>query len=167
MILPSLVFALAVSQCWSEDTRIPGNRRLSYDAIVGYQPRTQVTDHAAIDLDQNSMEQRLSVMQLTKARNIYEQGGHSKSMAKLTLIDPDGPRSFPKGTRVSGPTHASADNEVSGTLVYSVDWGTGTGTVGNVSVTVQYFTSDIQASYSSCQVGGLYSFEGASLDGCK
>ena len=134
-----------------------------YDPIVGYTPRTQITDHAAIDLDQQAMEGRLGHGQLIFARNIYERGGYSKSVAALSLIDPRGPRSFPAGTTVWGRSH-TGDRVISGFLNQSVSWGTGT--VELDTIFVQYYVSDNQESYSECHVGGLYTFEGATLAGC-
>jgi len=67
------------------------NRRLSYETIVFYEPKSQVTDHNAIDLDQAQMEDQLSIgsdVSFEKARRIYADGGHSKSVAVVKLTTP-------------------------------------------------------------------------------
>ena len=60
-----------------------------YDQIAGYEPGSQVTDHAAIDQDQKAMEQYMAGDGVTKsfvtARKIYKEGGFSKSYAELTV----------------------------------------------------------------------------------
>jgi hypothetical protein len=138
------------------------DRRLSLQRIVGYEPKTQVTDHAAIDLDQKSMEQELFLERLIKARNVYIQGGHSRSYAELKLINPAGPRSYKANTDVLGKALNGA--EIVGRLMHDVSWKNGT---KQVKLDVQYATSDIQESYVGCQVGGLYTFSEANRDGCK
>jgi len=157
MMLRLVLLPLLVVQCSSAE------RRLTFDRIAGYEPRSKVTDHAAIDLDQFMMEDRLSKGQLITARNVYEFGGHSQSIAKLTLLDPPGAGSFPAGTRVAGIDKMG--QEVTGTLAKRLVWDDQVGK--NEEAHVQYFTSDIQATYVGCQVGGLYTFEKANLGGCK
>lgn len=49
-----------------------GSRRLGLQRLAGYQPRTQVTDHAALDQDQASMEEELGLGKLSKAMNVYQ-----------------------------------------------------------------------------------------------
>ena len=157
MFLRLLLLPLVVVQCSSTE------RRLTYDRIVGYEPRSKVTDYAAIDLDQFMMEDRLSKGQLIKARNVYQFGGHSESIAKVTLMNPPGAHSFPPGTKVMGIDKLGQD--VEGTLAKRLVWDTQTN--GNLEAHIKYFVSDKQDSYVGCQVGGLYSFEKANLDGCK
>ena len=57
----------------------------SYDRIAGYAPGSQVTDHNAVDLDQKVMEDYLKARDFAKAKDVYEQGGNSKSYAALTV----------------------------------------------------------------------------------
>ena len=71
MIFQSVLLLALSFQFGPSDARI-SNRRLSFERIVGYQPTTQVTDHAAIDLDQQAMEDQLSSGDHVKAKNIYE-----------------------------------------------------------------------------------------------
>ena len=73
--------------------------------IAGYQPQSQVTDHAAIDLDQRVIEKYLEddIMDNGKfeaAQNVYNQGGYSKSYAEVKVTTPEGglPSFVEKGT---------------------------------------------------------------------
>lgn len=138
-------------------------RRLSLQRIVGYQPTTQVTDQAAIDLDQKVMEEELFLGQMVKALNVYQEGGHSRSYAQLTLLAPQGPVSFNAGDTVTGSTLTGG--EVTGTLMEPLN--IGEGNTQDIQIRVQYTTSDIQAKYVGCQVGGLYTFFEANRAGCK
>lgn len=136
---------------------------LSQEPIAGYLPVTQVTDQAAIDLDQQKIEERVFVGEFAKARNVYTDGGHSFSFAELTLTAPVANKTFPKGTKVYGMNERSQN--ISGTLLDDVEWGV-VGSEG-VLVRVLYDTSDEQASYVDCQVGGLFTFMQANREGCK
>lgn len=123
-------------------------RRLSYELIAFYEPKSQVTDHNAIDLDQSELEDQLAIgssVSLNNAKRIYEEGGHSKSVAKVTLSTPL-TGSLAKFASVSGR------NEDGGAVYGKVydDYPNGSN-----QIMVQYKTTDNQASYVSCQVGGL------------
>ena len=137
-------------------------RKLGYSRIVGYQPRTQVTDVAALDVDQAVMEEELFLGRVPKARSIYEQGGHSKSYATLQLNRVLNPASYHSGTEVYGVTEKGS--EVMGTLMEPAAWGPN---ATRVTFKVVYETSDIQGEHVGCQVGALYSMGKAKLDGCK
>jgi len=124
------------------------DRRLSYELIAYYEPRTQVTDHNAIDLDQAAIEAELGKKTdqgLENARKIYSQGGNSKSVAMVNLGSPL-VGSIKKGTVVTGK---NADGSAVYGKVYD-DYINGVSTIG-----IQYKTSDIQNAYVTCQVGGL------------
>jgi hypothetical protein len=56
--------------------------------IAGYTPRQSVLDVARIDLDQKDIRQALSFNSFTNARDAYENGGHSFSVATITLDTP-------------------------------------------------------------------------------
>jgi len=58
-------------------------RQLSETNILTYEPGSQVTDHANIDLDQQSLQDALS--NFANAKKIYEAGGHSKPTATCKL----------------------------------------------------------------------------------
>lgn len=123
-------------------------RRLSYELIAYYEPKSQVTDHNAIDLDQSALEDQLAIgstVSFGNAKRIYTDGGHSKSVAKVTLSSPlNG--ALTKFTAVTGR------NEDGGAVYGRVydDYKN-----GESQISVQYKTTDNQASYVSCQVGGL------------
>lgn len=109
-----------------------------------------MTDHCALDLDQKAMEEQLSLGtpdSYAKARAIYNNGGHSKSHAKVTLASTDGLKSkLAKGTQILGK---SADGtQVSGKAGGNYE-------VGDRELKVYYTTTDVQATYVGCQVGAL------------
>jgi len=130
-------------------------RRLDYEKIAGYEPKSQVTDHNAIDLDQASMETQIGKVTedgFTAALKIFTEGGHSKSYAQITLtnsptsvISRKTPMSVTFGdVTISGKAYADS--------------------VGAI-LKFQYATIDDQAKYVSCQVGGLPADE-QNLKGC-
>jgi hypothetical protein len=142
-------------------------RRLSFERIVGYQPTTQVTDHAALDLDQQIMERELASGNLIHARNVYERGGHSYSIAQVTLLNSPQAANWPVGTEVAGLTEDGLRG-VLGTLLFAENWeASADGSPWVVQMDVLYTTSDIQETYVDCQVGGLYTFGAANRNGCK
>ena len=116
-----------------------------YEAIAGYTPHSQVTDHNAIDLDQQAMEAQLKdPANFEVAARIYEQGGNSKSYAEFTV--PALAYDIAKGTSISGtsargwPVLGKAYKDAS---------------MGDTVLKVQYITSDVQRTYVMCRVGGL------------
>jgi len=136
----------------SEDDR----RLWAYETIAYYEPKSQVTDQNAIDLDQLAMEEQLSVGSegsFEKAWNIYSRGGHSRSVAIISLEVPL-TRGMAKNTPVSGV--AENGLTVTGTLFDNYPNGIST-------IEIQYTTTDSQESYVGCQVGGL---PDPRLDGC-
>mmetsp|Transcript_55071 Transcript_55071/g.133798 ORF Transcript_55071/g.133798 Transcript_55071/m.133798 type:complete len:512 (-) Transcript_55071:94-1629(-) len=128
----------------------------SYEKIASYEPGSQVTDHNALDLDQQAMELELAkctAESLSAAERIYTEGGYSKSVAEITLSSPlVSPVS--SGTKVTGT--AIDGSQVVGKAY--ADYST-----GSTSFAIQYQTSDSQANYVNCQVGGLAS---PNTDGC-
>lgn len=112
----------------------------------------------AIDLDQKAMESQLGLAtdsSYTKAKEIYEKGAHSKSIAEVTITG-GAPGKIPAGTEVKGKT-ASGD-EVRGKTEGEVASGAST-------LRIQYATTDIQDQYVNCQVGALGA--AGNTDGCK
>jgi hypothetical protein len=105
-------------------------------------------------LDQQEIESLIAEGNYSAAQNVYERGAHSKSVAVLTLSTALS-KSVPEGTPIEGRSVKS--RAVSGKAFK--DYAAGT-----TAIEVQYDTSDIQASYVGCQVGG--SSEPV-LDGCK
>jgi len=126
-------------------------RKLSYEFIAGYRPDSQVTDHNAIDLDQNFIAKFVGEKtgdSFELARAVYEQGGHSKSYAKLKLTDLTG--SFPTlndGDKFTGKNTDGVD--VVGKVYKSSK------SKPNGEIWLQYQTNDDQQNYVGCQVGGL------------
>jgi hypothetical protein len=166
MMFQSTILALLVLQASARVSEPEEHRRLSFERIVGYQPTTQVTDHAAIDLDQQIMEEQLSKGNLISGRNVYEQGGHSYSFAEIKLFNTPSGANWPVGTQVFGLTEGG--QEVSGSLLLPVQWTPpANGQTYQVNLDVLYTTSDIQEVYVDCQVGGLYTFGKANRNGCK
>ena len=100
----------------------------------------------AIDLDQQALEAQLSLgtdATYAVARQIYEQGAFSKSIATVS-VNGTTSSSIPKGTQVVGQT-ASGD-AVSGTVLNDV-------AAGSTSLQIQYATNEVQDNYVGCQVG--------------
>jgi hypothetical protein len=90
---------------------------------------------------------------LAAAERIYTEGGHSRSIAEITLSSAlTSP--VPVDTVISGT--AIDGSQVVGTAYEQVS-------AGATSISIQYQTSDIQANYVNCQVGGLAS---PNTDGC-
>ena len=92
------------------------------------------------------------------AKTIYEEGGHSKSYASVTLATPLS-SGVSKSTPISGKTEDGAMVSGKAYADYSA---------GDSVIRVQYQTSDIQDSHVGCQVGAL-SLPGvneAITDGC-
>jgi len=119
----------------------------SYEKISGYAPDSQVTDHNAVDLDQRDMEALLgqSPPDYSNAKAVYSQGGHSKSYAEFTLSSPLGTM-IAKSTPISGTTASGIATTGKAYAAYAAS-----ATV----IRVQYTTSDVQATYVGCQVGGI------------
>jgi len=125
---------------------VRANRNLSLEQIAGYEPLSVVTDHNALDLDQEAMEQQLSLGNedsYAQALRIYSEGAHSKSVAEVTLSSPL-IMDVEKGTDIFGV--GSDGNQVAGKAYED-------NAAGATSLTVQYRTSGSQKDYVSCQVG--------------
>eukprot|EP00979_Chaetoceros_neogracilis_P016371 scaffold7863_cov244-Chaetoceros_neogracile.AAC.1 len=120
----------------------------SFERMAGYEPMSQVTDHNAIDLDQKSMEEQLALGTadgFQNAQNIYEQGGHSKAHAVITL-DSGLSKSLSKGQPISG---TDVDGNAIVTTAYSDT------AIGDTVIKIKYATSNIQDTYVGCSVGAL------------
>merc|ERR1719181_2454459 len=136
-----------------------------YDQIAGYEPGSQVTDHAAIDQDQDAMESYLKLPNFEAAKNIYKLGGFSKSYAELTV--PATPRAISKGAPMYATSRSGG--AVAGKAYDNY-------AAGVKTIKFQYKTGDSQDTYSNCKAGGLlgalmdpvatYSYSGADTSGC-
>lgn len=60
-------------------------RRLSYDTIAGYEPTSDVSEHAKIDLDLEQMIDYLESGDFTSAQDVYENGAHSGGYASFNI----------------------------------------------------------------------------------
>ena len=132
-----------------------------YDRYAGYEPTTSITDYAAIDLDQEILNQETGVRILQNAWQVYEFGGHSGSYAELKITNISQHRDFPIGTIVRGKD--SFNDVVNGTLMEEVRWNNDT---TNTTIKVLYDVMPVQSEYSDSQVGGLYTFAAAERSGC-
>lgn len=134
------------------------HRKLDYESIAGYTPSSLITDLNAIDLDQQAIEVQVALgtaESFTAAKNIYEQGAFSQSIALLTIAAPL-PVEVKKGTVLT----AVAQNGVL-TKGYALE----DHAVGDTVVKFEYAANEIQANYVNCQVGGL-PFPEQNRDGC-
>lgn len=144
-ILTSAMAVADANQKWANL-----RRKLSYEKVAGYNPGSQVTDHCAIDLDQQAIEAQLALKTpeaFENAQRIYKEGGNSKSYAQVTLTTPL-TAALQKGDSVMGRN--TQGNEVAGKAYGDYDAGVSV-------IKVQYTTTDIQESYVECQVGGMTS----------
>lgn len=137
----ALAFMASISFTIAESSR-----KLSAELIAGYEPLSQVTDHNALDLDQEALELQLALSNddaFDAAFKIYSEGAFSKSTAEVTLTAPL-PFAVSKGTPVMG---VGADgNQVAGKAFEDT-------VAGATIFRVQYQTSDSQKNYVNCQVG--------------
>ena len=109
-----------------------------------------------MDLDQLELEDQLAIgsdVSFEKARRVYEEGGHSKSVAVVNLSEPL-TRGLGKDTAVSGK---SAD----GVTIYGKLYDNYPNGISTIEI--QYKTTDSQKTYVGCQVGGL---PNPNLKGC-
>jgi len=125
--------------------------------IAGYSPITIVTDYNAFDRDQLFMEDQLELKTPTSfanARAIYEDGGNSQSIAVITLAADLG-TTLPAGTEIAG--RSNFGGMARGILHADA-------AAGQKTVIMRYGTSQYQATWVMCRVGGLV--EGIETSGC-
>ena len=80
------------------------SRQLSFEPLATYEPFSDVSDSANIDLDIESMKLYLAVMTPTGFQNaatIYTQGGNARSYAEVSLVVPIS-LDLPAATEVAG-----------------------------------------------------------------
>eukprot|EP00980_Cylindrotheca_fusiformis_P003784 scaffold834_cov123-Cylindrotheca_fusiformis.AAC.31 len=136
----------------------------AYEWITGYEPFTLVSDHAAIDLDQQKIDELLRLASIDSAQNIYEKGGNSQSIARLMILNPENvtvPVIF-AGAQVVGMS--AAGNHVFGSLVEDLSFNSSGS--DHVEALVQYPTKTM-ADEPHCRVGGLVSIKAESKGGCE
>ncbi|KAL7578357.1 hypothetical protein ACA910_012762 [Epithemia clementina (nom. ined.)] len=127
---------------------IVGGAYASNPSLAGYEPATTVTDHAGIAGDQAVIEEYCGFGDspgMDAARQVYQNGGHSKSVAFLTLASP-------LANSISKDTELSATSVSGATVIGKAlsDYAQNSQTIG-----FQYTTSDDPTEYVGCQVGGL------------
>lgn len=129
----------------------PHGRTLSYTGILNYQPGSQVTDHANIDLDQAALERAMGSLPagFTTAKAIYETGAHSKPTGTCTLISPT-TLGQAVARRAAVVFTSNNGDSVSGSA-YSAYEATAT------SISFTYPVSDqrVQPASSACYVGSM------------
>jgi hypothetical protein len=112
----------------------------------------------AIDLDQMAMEEQLGLEtsdSYAKAKNIYQNGAHSKPIAEVTITG-GAPAAIPEGAEVIGKT--TSGQEVRGEALEAAASGASV-------LRIQYHTTPIQEAYVGCQVGALE--KDGNTEGCK
>jgi len=118
----------------------------SREQIANYEPYSEVTDHNALDLDQEEMEVQLAIGNdeaFFNAQQIYIDGGHSKSVAQVRLTAPLQVNVL-KGTEMLGNTPSG--NQVK-LLAYDDN------VAGSQYMKIQYMPSESQKNYVLCRVG--------------
>ena len=121
------------------------SRSLASEKLLGYRFENNMDDHARIDLDQQAIELALAIRTSTSfdnAQTIYEEGGHSKSYARLQLSSPL-PTKVKKGSAIRGKT---ADGTTIKAKAYE------TAEEGDAIIEVQYPTDEGSL---PCFVGAL------------
>ncbi|CAJ1931944.1 unnamed protein product [Cylindrotheca closterium] len=131
----------------------------SAEFFVGYEAQTRVTDHAAIDIDQQKIDLMLALGRLENVKKIYEQGGNSQSIARVNIIDSNidvNTVAIPSGTEVVGKSVLG--NQVYGTLLLGLG-------PNDDEALIQYPPKTMESN-RNCQVGGLVSMDLEMTDGC-
>jgi len=130
----------------------------SYDLIAGYAPGSTVTDHNAIDRDQQAMEEFLTTNppDYTGALAVFTSGGSSQSGATFTLSAALG-AAVASGTTITGTA-------VDGTTLTCNSRGAKTAT--DTEIFCRYTVSDSQATYNTCRQGSLGTTTMALTTGC-
>lgn len=132
-----------------------------YDRYAGYEPTTSITDYAAIDLDQEILNEETGERILENAWQVYVNGGHSGSYAELIISNATVTVDYPAGTIVRGKN--SFGDVVNGTLLEPAKWRKD---ASSPTIKVLYDVLPLQSEYSDCQVGGLFTFAAAERGGC-
>lgn len=120
--------------------------------IAGYEPGSGVLDHNAIDLDQAAFETQLGIAtsdSFAQAKKIYNEGGHSKSYAQVTLDAPGLTSAVKKKDPVTGDAEGGNGFSVEGTAYSDTP-------AGSTTFKVLYKVSDTdQDTHVRCKVGAL------------
>jgi len=131
--------------------------------LAGYEPLTNVLDYANLDQDVEVILEQTGTGNFGRARNVYRDGGHSRSFARLTILDPGLDVNFTKDSMVTGLTEN--ENTLVGHLLEDVSWN-GLLEGSTPTIDVAYEVGEAQSEDNSCQVGGLFTVAKANRDGC-
>jgi len=149
-VLSAWVAQVASAEPSGRFSSLTTSRHLSYKSIAGYTPNSKVTDHNALDRDQMHMQTALqtdggTTTGFLNARKIYTEGGNSKSYALITVTE--GLNSdIAKGAVIIGMNMNG--EEVRGTAYDDY-------AKGETVLKMTYNTSEDQATWVRCRVGGL------------
>jgi len=103
----------------------------SFDLIAGYQPKSDVSEHLKLDLDQRDFEHFLKNGSFSSAGDVYVNGGNSMKTSKIEMSDPL-VKDFAKGAKVE-------QGAAIGTLATEAKMGATTLKVGITSTCVGQF----------------------------
>lgn len=148
LVSPSLLVVGGAATATGSATRtVGGDRHLNRNEVLGYEFEYSMDDHLRIDQDQLAIEVALAEKNsesFDDALTIYEEGGHSKSYARLKLKADGGlPEQIKKGTSIQGKT---ADGTTIQAKAYEQ------AEVGDAHIEVHYPTKEGSA---PCFVGAL------------
>jgi len=124
------------------------SRELSFDPIAKYIPKSLVTDHNAIDLDQKYLMEALDNEDssgFNNALSIYKNGGNSKAIARVGLMT-NLPKNIAEKSSMVG--YNEENDEINFTLFKTADQGT-------LQLHLRYDTITVQEYYNQCRVGSL------------
>jgi len=130
----------------------------AYGTSQKYSPLTDVVDHSAVAMDLQVIQQQIgkkNEVGIQAGGKVYTDGGFSKPVAVLTLLEPlSAP--VPKKKAITGQN--GAGETISGKAYKDH-------AAGATELYVQYATSEDPAFHVECAVGGLPSIN-QRLDGC-
>eukprot|EP00092_Neocalanus_flemingeri_P013257 GFUD01014287.1.p1 GENE.GFUD01014287.1~~GFUD01014287.1.p1 ORF type:complete len:487 (-),score=113.39 GFUD01014287.1:213-1673(-) len=106
----------------------------SFDLIAGYLPKSDVSEHLKLDLDQRDFEDFLNKGNFSSASDIYVNGGNSMKSTKIRMADPL-VKDFSKGAKVE-------QGAASGILVTNAEKGDKTLKLGVTSKCVGKFAQN-------------------------
>jgi len=127
---------------------IMGSTEASYTMIVGYEPHTDVRQHAFIDLDQQEMETHLKASDFNKAKQIYKLGGNSGAYAEVAVATLTA--SLAKGAVVTQAGNPRATGYVKSNVA-----------IGATTLKVTYTSTCKVGGSSSPDTSGCYTTSGA------
>lgn len=139
-------------------------RGSAFEWIAGYEPYTRVSDHAAIDLDQQTIDGLLKLGSIESVKGIYENGGYSQSIAKLQILNSVNltGTTVPSGTQVMG--RSTSGIQIFALLMHDLSFSSNSSE--ELEALVQYPSKSL-ANELNCRMGGLISINSEAKSGCK